>query len=201
MIMMGLRDLMVLPEVSPYRLPTWGEDKFRQLLAEYFDFEELRALSCWPDAPALMIGAVEVLSGHFELFSGDMLRAECLLASAAIPELFGPTTSPDRGVFWYASFPESPDPPSRRSSDRRAMGHPDQSEQLCRDDRGRPGRPAGRARPPDVVQRGQRSTYGPAGEEDVVDQHHGPAVHTTRRDRPSAAVRAPAGCAGRRGRS
>ena len=38
------------------------------------------------------------------------------------------------------------------------------------------------ARPPDVVQRGQRSTYGPAGEEHVVDEHHGPAVDTTSRD-------------------
>ena len=32
-----LRDLMVMPEVSPYNLPTWGEDRFRTILNDYFN--------------------------------------------------------------------------------------------------------------------------------------------------------------------
>ena len=48
MSIMSLRDLMVLPEVSPYHLPTWGEDRFRAMLDEYFDFEELRRLARGP---------------------------------------------------------------------------------------------------------------------------------------------------------
>src|SRR6185437_12040683 len=54
--MMGLRDLMVMPEVSPYHLPTWGEDRFREILNEFFDFGELRTLARRPGAPILQIG-------------------------------------------------------------------------------------------------------------------------------------------------
>ncbi|MBV8128594.1 MAG: patatin-like phospholipase family protein, partial [Planctomycetaceae bacterium] len=59
----NLRNHMVLPEVSPYHLPTWGEEQFRNVLNQHFDFEELRKLAHRPDAPALLIGAVEVLTG------------------------------------------------------------------------------------------------------------------------------------------
>jgi NTE family protein len=106
--MMSLRDLMVLPEVSPYNLPQWGEDKFRAMLNEYFNFEELRALARRPGAPAIKIGAVEVLSGHFELFTGEELCAESLLASAAIPEMFRAVNVPGRGVFWDGLFSQNP---------------------------------------------------------------------------------------------
>lgn len=105
---MGLRDMMVMPEVSPYNLPTWGEDRFRDILNHYFDFEELRELAHKPGAPILQIGAVEVLSGHFELFTGKELCVECLLASAAIPELFRAVSVPGRGVFWDGLFSQNP---------------------------------------------------------------------------------------------
>jgi NTE family protein len=104
----GLRDLMVLPEVSPYHLPTWGADHFRNLLNEHFDFEELRRLARRPGAPALQIGAVEVLSGHFEVFTGEEISVECLLASAAIPELFRAVAVPGRGVYWDGLFSQNP---------------------------------------------------------------------------------------------
>jgi NTE family protein len=104
----GLRDLMALPEVSPYHLPTWGADRFRAILEEHFDFEELRRLASGPAAPLLHIGAVEVLSGHFELFTGPELTVECLLASAAIPELFRAVAVPGRGVYWDGLFSQNP---------------------------------------------------------------------------------------------
>jgi NTE family protein len=105
---MDLRDMMVMPEVSPYHLPTWGEDRFRSILDQYFDFAELRALARRPGAPILHIGAVEVLSGHFELFEGEELSPECLLASAAIPELFRAVHVPGRGVYWDGLFSQNP---------------------------------------------------------------------------------------------
>lgn len=104
----ALRDLMVLPEISPYQLPAWGGDRLRDILDKYFDFEDLRALARRPGAPALQIGAVEVLSGHFELFTGPDLSVECLLASAAIPELFRAVAVPGRGVFWDGLFSQNP---------------------------------------------------------------------------------------------
>jgi NTE family protein len=105
---MSLRDLMVLPEVSPYHFPTWAEDHFRKLLEEYLDFAELRARADRVGAPVLQIGAVEVLSGHFELFTGHELSVECLLASAAIPELFRAVEVPGRGVYWDGLFSQNP---------------------------------------------------------------------------------------------
>ncbi|HKQ71056.1 MAG TPA: patatin-like phospholipase family protein [Polyangiaceae bacterium] len=105
---MSLRDLMVLPEVSPYHLPAWGEEQFRGILNEHFDFPELRKLAARPGAPLLHIGAVEVLTGHFALFTGEELCAECLMASAAIPELFRAVTIPGRGVFWDGLFSQNP---------------------------------------------------------------------------------------------
>jgi NTE family protein len=108
MTMMSLRDLMVLPEISPYHLPTWGEDRYREILHQHFDFEELRRLARRPGAPVLHIGAVEVLSGHFEVFTGDDLSADTLLASAAIPELFRAVPVEGRGVFWDGLFSQNP---------------------------------------------------------------------------------------------
>jgi NTE family protein len=104
----SLRDLMVLPEVSPYQFPPWGTERFREILERLFDFDELRELARRPGAPTLQIGAVEVLSGHFELFTGEDLCVEVLLASAAIPELFRAVSVPGRGVYWDGLFSQNP---------------------------------------------------------------------------------------------
>jgi NTE family protein len=103
-----LRNHMVLPEVSPYAFPPWGEHRFRQILEEHFEFDELRKLARRQGAPALHIGAVEVLTGHFEVFRGTELRVEHLMASAAIPELFRAVQVPGRGVYWDGLFSQNP---------------------------------------------------------------------------------------------
>lgn len=108
MNVMSLRDRMVLPEVSPYHLPTWAEEHFRRILEEHIDFAELRALARQPGAPVLQVGAVEVLSGHFEVFTGEEICVESLLASAAIPDLFRAVTVPGRGVYWDGLFSQNP---------------------------------------------------------------------------------------------
>jgi NTE family protein len=105
---MGLRDLMVLPEVSPYNLAPVGEQRLRATLEGLLDFEELRELARNPGVPVLKIGAVEVLSGRFEAFGGEELCVECLLASAAIPELFRAVPVPGRGVYWDGLFSQNP---------------------------------------------------------------------------------------------
>ncbi|HZS71280.1 MAG TPA: patatin-like phospholipase family protein [Candidatus Acidoferrum sp.] len=106
--MIELRDVMGMPEISPYQLPTWGEERFRNLLLQYFNFEELRQLARRPGAPIIRISAVEVLSGHFEMFDGESLCVECILASAAIPELYRAVSVPDRGIYWDGLFSQNP---------------------------------------------------------------------------------------------
>jgi NTE family protein len=78
------------------------------MLEESFDFAQLRELARQPGAPGLQIGAVEVLSGHFDLFTGEELCAECLLASAAIPDLFRAVNVPGRGAYWDGLFSQNP---------------------------------------------------------------------------------------------
>lgn len=108
MNVMSLRNYMALPEVSPYMLPPWGEERFRDILLQHFPFEELRRLARRPGAPALYVGAVEILSGHFEAFRGEDLVVECLLASAAVPELFRAVHVPGRGQYWDGLFSQNP---------------------------------------------------------------------------------------------
>jgi NTE family protein len=105
---LGLRDVAVLPEVSPYAFPPAAEDRLRTVLLQYLKFDELRELARRPGAPALEIGAVEVLSGHFEIFTGKELCVEALLASAAIPELFRAIEVPGRGMYWDGLFSQNP---------------------------------------------------------------------------------------------
>jgi NTE family protein len=92
---------MVMPEMSPYHLAPVGEERL-------LDFTELRALARGSGAPALKVGAVEVLSGRFEVFCGEELTLECLLALAAVPELFRAVPVPGRGVFWDGLFSQNP---------------------------------------------------------------------------------------------
>ena len=53
---LSLRNHMVLPEVSPYHLPTWGEERFRDILNQFFEFDELRHLARKSGAPESVAG-------------------------------------------------------------------------------------------------------------------------------------------------
>ena len=106
------RCLIGLPEVSPYRWPSYGQDYLGSIIGRHFDFDALPAL-LKQDSPCLMVGAVEVLSGQFTTFdsrqqgttSGISLAA--LLASAAIPELFRAVPVGD-GLYWDGLFSQNP---------------------------------------------------------------------------------------------
>ncbi|MFO0909998.1 MAG: hypothetical protein U0794_16900 [Isosphaeraceae bacterium] len=49
-----------------------------------------------------------MLTGHFEVFTGPSLCVECLLASAAVPELFRAVEVPGWGSYWDGLFSQNP---------------------------------------------------------------------------------------------
>lgn len=106
------RSVLGLPEISPYLLPTGGQDFMADLLREHIPFERLQSLIT-PHAPSLMIGAVEVLSGDFTVFHSHPgprqpgITVEALLASAAIPEMFR-AVHIGKGIYWDGLFSQNP---------------------------------------------------------------------------------------------
>jgi NTE family protein len=78
------------------------------LLARHLDFDELPSL-VEPDSPVLLVGAADVLEGTFKLFSSARgeIRAEAVLASAAIPNLF-PAVWVDGHPYWDGIFSSNP---------------------------------------------------------------------------------------------
>lgn len=101
---------VVPPAVSPYHSPASvvGADQFRELLGRQVDFSRIEIDSAGK-YPALLIGAVDVLSGQFRTFNShrDRITADNVLASAAIPNLFRAVRLED-GTYWDGLFSQNP---------------------------------------------------------------------------------------------
>jgi NTE family protein len=115
----SLQNFVATPAVSPYHNPfsTVALDEFRGMLERRVDFEKVgvQPEGSWP---ALLVGAVDVLSGEFRAFHSrrDRISAQTILASAAIPTLFR-SVRLDGGTFWDGLF--SQNPPIRELTDER----------------------------------------------------------------------------------
>lgn len=95
-----------LPEVSPYFLPQDGLTVLRAMIEDHVPFDQIPALLS-AGSPALYIGAVDVLSGKFEVFKGDGIRVEHILASAAVPNLFR-AVRVGGSLYWDGLFSQNP---------------------------------------------------------------------------------------------
>jgi NTE family protein len=101
------------PAVSPYNTPTsvMSLEHLRGLLEQTLDFPSVtaRAAAAGDDAPLLLLGAVDVLSGSFKAFSSHdgEISADAVLASAAIPHLFR-SVPVDGNLYWDGLFSQNP---------------------------------------------------------------------------------------------
>ncbi len=101
------------PAISPYNTPTstWSLEHLRGMLEQALDFPAItgRAAAIGADAPLLLLGAVDVLSGSFKAFNSHEgeISADAVLASAAIPNLFR-SVPVDGSLYWDGLFSQNP---------------------------------------------------------------------------------------------
>lgn len=81
-----LQGAVSMPSVSPYSYPPFAKMRFRRLLERHVPLHENPQAT----GPLLLVGAVNVLSGEFKVFSSDRgeISLDAILASAAVPNLF-----------------------------------------------------------------------------------------------------------------
>jgi NTE family protein len=95
------------PLITPYLYPEWGREAVEELLEGVVDVGEIRRLVT-AASPKLLVGAVEVHSGEFEVFRNTEVTAEKILASCALPMLFRAVRLGNEGVYWDGLFSQNP---------------------------------------------------------------------------------------------
>lgn len=113
----GLENFVATPAVSPYDnyLAAFGAREFRRMLERRVDFGAVR-VQPEGEEPALLVGAVDVISGEFRAFNSrrDRITPDTILASAAIPTIFR-SVPIEGGLYWDGLF--SQNPPVRELTD------------------------------------------------------------------------------------
>lgn len=108
-----LSHYVAAPAISPYSTPTstMSLDHLRSLLEDALDFTAIGQLAAdaGEQAPLLLLGAVDVLSGSFKAFNSHEgeISADAVLASAAIPNLFR-SVPVDGHLYWDGLFSQNP---------------------------------------------------------------------------------------------
>ncbi len=107
-----LADYVTIPAASPYDNPIsdTASAQLTALLERRIDFDAVQASAqAQPDPPALLLGAVDVVSGAFKAFDSRKgeITAEAILASAAIPTLFKSVHTAG-GIYWDGLFSQNP---------------------------------------------------------------------------------------------
>jgi len=95
------------PLVTPYLYPEWGKARLKQMLEELVAFEKIEELVT-ASSLKLLVGAVEVNTGEFEVFRNAEVTVEKILASCALPTLFRAVRIGDDGVYWDGLFSQNP---------------------------------------------------------------------------------------------
>lgn len=101
-----LQGTVAMPEISPYLYPSVAQNRLREMLEDQIDFEKIQSL-VKPTSPKLLVSAVNVLSGEFEVFRDDEVSVDAILASAAVPTLFRAVRI-GNGVYWDGLFSQNP---------------------------------------------------------------------------------------------
>lgn len=94
---------------NPYTNPgsDWGRQQLEAMLTDHIDFDAFDSLAGNTGAPALVVSAVNVLSGNLVTFrDADVTRA-AVVASAAVPQLFEAVEIDDE-YYWDGFLSQNP---------------------------------------------------------------------------------------------
>ncbi|NJK50153.1 patatin-like phospholipase family protein [Candidatus Gracilibacteria bacterium] len=82
---------------------------FQELLEAHIDFQELAAWGVQPNPPILLLGACNILTGKLWKFnsSHEPMKVEHILASCAIPNIFG-AVEIGKDAYWDGIFSDNP---------------------------------------------------------------------------------------------
>jgi NTE family protein len=82
---------------------------FAELLKSHIDFDEIASWGPLPEAPVLVMGAANVLTGNLRKFisSKEIIRVEHIMASCAVPNLF-PAVQIGKDAYWDGLFSDNP---------------------------------------------------------------------------------------------
>jgi len=106
-----------LPQFSPTQTPAgvFARTELQDLVERYVDFQRVRELSAkirerrqeGAAHPALLVSAIDVLTGEFRVFRGREMSIDAILASAAEPGLFD-AVELDGDYYWDGLFSKNP---------------------------------------------------------------------------------------------
>jgi predicted acylesterase/phospholipase RssA len=91
-----------IPQVSPYLYPPFAQEYLRSLLEKHVEFEKIKTFT--NPQPELLVGAVDALSGDFNVFKNSRITSDVILASAAIPT-FLRAVPVDKYLFCWNKIP------------------------------------------------------------------------------------------------
>ena len=89
--------------ISPYQTNLLGANPLREILEDLIDFDKV----CRTDAPRLFVCATDVRSGRAQIFSGDDISIDAILASACLPDLYQ-AVEIDGREYWDGGYTGNP---------------------------------------------------------------------------------------------
>lgn len=103
----GIARMPVTAEISPYAYWPVAEWRMRELLERHLQLEKLPSYPHFPSLPKLLIGATDIRRGEGKPFTGENLRYDHIIASAAIPPVFR-AVQVDGFPYWDGLFNRNP---------------------------------------------------------------------------------------------
>ena len=93
--------------LSPYQANPLDINPLRMLLQRTVDFEQLRSADGLPGMPKLFICATNVRTGKGEVFMGQRLSTDAVMASACLPQLYK-AVEVEGEYYWDGGFSGNP---------------------------------------------------------------------------------------------